>query len=152
MGRLVKRMLNFKSLIQGIVWSAAMLAVNIAYADESSIKEYFNEKEAVNVEVKVKTSKPVLVKKAPNSKEKKSDSKTSLQNSNKKDKRKKIKRPKTHYGIGYEYRRAMREQIQRVERIARPERIERPERPERLERPERINRPDRIMRPERPGR
>lgn len=65
---------------------------------------------------------------------------------------------KTHYGIGYEYRNALREAekqqqiVERTETTQKIERIEKNQRPERIERPDRVDRPERITRPERPNR
>lgn len=140
-------MLNNKLLVQSVVWSIAILAMNQVYADDSSNMEFINEKETSSLEKKLN---PMSQKKPLNSNEIKLSINTSLHNP--KDNRSqndKTKLPKTHYGIGYEYRKSMREQRQKMERVVHSEKAQRPER---IERPERINRPERIERPDRPGR
>ena len=153
-------MLNYKLLVLEVL---AVLAMNTAYADDSSSMELFNEKEASNIETTVEKLPSIPTIKPSNIKKSKLILSLPLQNpvTNNRSKSDKIKRrKKTHYGIGYEYRKSMQEQVQktgsvvRSEKTQRPERVERPEkisRPERIERPERINRPERIDRPDRPG-
>ena len=144
-------MLNYKLLILGAL---AVLAMNTASADDSSIMELFNEKEASSVETTVEKLPSIPAKKASNINNSKLDLSVSLQNSVKNNKSKSdiVKQRKTHYGIGYEYRKNMQERVQKPGRVVRPEKAQRPERPERVERPERINRPERVERPDRPGR
>ena len=140
-------MSNLKFLVLGVSCGITVLGMNSVYADDSSIKEFLNEKEAYGLEVKVKKPSPVQVKKTSNVNETKLNLDTSKLNlvENDKSKSDETKQLKTHFGIGYEYRKNLWEQAQKTERVIRPEKIqqtERTERPERISKPKRVNRPN----------
>ncbi len=59
-------MSNLKFLVLGVSCGITVLGMNSVYADDSSIKEFLNEKEAYGFEVKVKKPSPVQVKKTSN--------------------------------------------------------------------------------------
>ena len=132
-------MSNFKFLVRGVTCGIAVLGMNSVYADDSSTKYFFNKKEAPSLEAKVKKLSPVQVKKPSNVSETKLNLDTSKlnlvdnDNDNDNDKSKSVetKQFKTHFGIGYEYRKTMQEQLQRSERVVRPEKTQRRERVER---------------------
>lgn len=163
-------MLNVRLLVLGIFGGIAIFWMNSAYADDTSILDTFEKKKAVSLETHLKTDQPENNRPKTN-KSKTKESLTDIDStgileshgrddnddnvSNKKQKNSRTGQRKTHYGIGYEYRKSLQNRSKRAEwgersgRIQRPERIDRPER---IERPERVERPDRIERPERPGR
>ena len=127
-----------------MVWGVAVVAMNNACADDSSTMEQVNKKEALNPGNKLeKSSLDLELRQEP---PKGNETNLSVSNSllnpieGNLSKSDEPKQRKTHYGIGYEYRMSMREQVEKINR------------PERVERPERINRPERIERPERAGR
>ena len=137
-------MLNIKVLVQGMVWGIAVVAMNNACADDSSTMEPVNKKETLSPENKLKKSSLDLElrQKPPNGNETNLSINNSLFNpiEDNLSKSDEIKKRKTHYGVGYEYRMSMREQAEKTQRL------------ERVERPERINRPERTASPERAGR
>ena len=149
---------DVKLLVQGLAGLIAVVGFSLAYADDSSILDAINKQQTTTLEAGVKNNKPqnirpdtnaALQNSIPNLKDTTLSSKPSLPTADK-NKSPKVNNsgvPKTHYGIGYEFRKKL--QILRGQTLARPEKTQRPER---LERAQRIDRPERVNRPERPQR
>ncbi|CAA6824735.1 MAG: Unknown protein [uncultured Thiotrichaceae bacterium] len=161
------QMSNVNLLTPYVFWSVALLGMNSVYANDTSILEIIINEETVNHE-DTPTSQTATEKQELPSKIEANHVATgsidiledpeATEDSQQENPPKKQR--KTHYGIGYEFRNALRkaakkqqtEYVERTETTQNIERAEKAQRPERIKRPERVERPARVTRPERHNR
>lgn len=150
---MVKKVINSKILIQGLMLSLAVFVTNIAYADGSSNKGSNGQASRSDVSQGQSQAKN---ESGSQSSQNSSSSNSSLESTSSSETSNKDNQPKTHYGIGYEYRKSMQAQAQKTEqsvgldKVLLPQRVE-PSKNTKDSEPS-VEQVDKASRPERPSR